>query len=91
MLSELSEEAGEPWEEQGAPRPRVGLGQEAWGFGASEGHAQQALVLRSMVSFLASPVFWAEQTVILPADFLVLLHPSVLQSVLGGRNHGAEL
>lgn len=22
---------------------------------------------------------------------LVLLHPSVLQSVLGGRNHGAEL
>lgn len=40
--------------------------------------------------FLASPVFWAERTVILPADFL-LLHPSVLQCVLGGRNHGAEL
>lgn len=40
--------------------------------------------------FFASPVFWAERTVILPADFL-LLHPSVLQCVLGGRNHGAEL
>lgn len=47
------------------------------------------LVLRSM--FFSLSCFLAERTVILPVDFLILLHPSVLQSVLGGRSYGAEL
>ena len=41
--------------------------------------------------FFSLSCFLAERTVILLVDFLVLLHPSVLQSVLGGRSLGAEL
>lgn len=60
-----------------------------------QGHLEvtlsSTLVLRSMFVFFSLSCFLAERTVILLVGFLVLLHPSVLQSVLGGRNHGAEL
>lgn len=89
-MAEVSEGVGEPWEgrerrvpagtwvrRRGSPGP---LKVTPLGFG---------LVFHGF--FFSLSCFWAKRTVILPANFLVLLHPSVLQSVLGGRNHGAEL
>ena len=57
---------------------------------ASRGQTQYLFGFAFHVFFSLS-CFLAERTVILLVDFLVLLHPSVLQSVLGGWSHGAEL
>ena len=87
---EVGEEAGEPWEAAERRVPEVTSWVRREG---SEGVSRSNPVALwfCVPCFFSLSCFLAERTVILLVDFLVLLHPSVLQSVLGGWSHGAEL
>lgn len=85
---EVGEEVGEPWEVAERRVPAVA----SWvRRDVSRSNPVAHWFCVPCFLFLASPVFWPSGLWSYWLIFLVLLHPSVLQSVLGGWNHRAEL